>query len=244
MARGIFSELGGRAMPNFRNVLGGLLILSLPFELGGCPAAIVGGLAAAGGAGYTANQERGAGGSVDDFKIKTNIQNAWMKANPLMQTNLTINVYEGRTLLTGTAPTPEFRAQAKEIASQVPGVRTVYDEIEVSPPESAWDSTKDTWITSRVRTELAFNPDVRSVNYTIETANKSVYLIGSARSQAELDIATNAARTTPDVKRVVSYVEVRPGVPVAAKPGPPPTNAPSPAAPAAAPATAVEVEKL
>src|SRR5215469_1457512 len=156
-------------MPNFRNVLGGLLIVALPFALGGCPAAIVGGLAAAGGAGYTANQERGAGGSVDDFQIKTNIQNAWMKANPLMQTNLTINVYEGRTLLTGTAPTPEFRAQAKEIASQVPGVRTVYDEIEVSPPESAWDSTKDTWITSRVRTELAFNPDVRSVNYTIET---------------------------------------------------------------------------
>jgi hypothetical protein len=96
-----------------------------------------------------------------------------------------------------------------------------------------------------VRTELAFNPDVRSVNYTIETANKSVYLIGSARSQAELDIATNAARTTPDVKRVVSYVEVRPGVPVAAKPGAAPlANAPSPAAPAAAPATAVEVEKL
>ena len=232
-------------MPNFRNVLGGLLILSLPFALGGCPAAIVGGLAAAGGAGYTANQERGAGGSVDDFKIKTNIQNAWMKANPLMQTNLTINVYEGRTLLTGTAPTPEFRAQAKEIASQVPGVRTVYDEIEVSPPESAWDSTKDTWITSRVRTELAFNPDVRSVNYTIETANKSVYLIGSARSQAELDIATTVARTTPDVKRVVSYVDIRPGVPVAAQSAvPPPSSAPGPVAPSAAPATPVEVEKL
>jgi osmotically-inducible protein OsmY len=232
-------------MPNFRNVLGGLLILALPFALGGCPAAIVGGIAAAGGTGYAANQERGAGGSVDDFTIKTNIQSAWMKANPLMQTNLTITVYEGRTLLTGTAPTPEFKAQAKEIASRVPGVRTVYDEIEVSAPESAWESTKDTWITSRVRTELAFNPDVRSVNYTIETANKSVYLIGSARSQAELDIATNAARTTPDVKRVVSYVEIRPGVPVAAKPGPPPlANAPSPAAPAAAPATAVEVEKL
>jgi osmotically-inducible protein OsmY len=232
-------------MSNFRPMFGVVLILALPFALGGCPAAIVGGLAAAGGAGYAANQERGAGGSVDDFTIKTNIQSAWMKANPLMQTNLTITVYEGRTLLTGMAPTPEFKAQAKEIASRVPGVRTVYDEIEVSPPESAWDSTKDTWITSRVRTELAFNPDVRSVNYTIETTNKSVYLIGSARSQAELDIATNAARTTPDVKRVVSYVEVRPGVPVAAKPGAPPlANAPSPAAPAAAPATAVEVEKL
>ena len=219
-------------MPNFRRAFGVLLILALPFALGGCPAAIVGGLAAAGGAGYAANQERGTGGSIDDFTIKTNIQNAWLKTNPLMQRDLSVTVYEGRTLLTGAAPSPEFKAQAKEVASRVPGVRAVYDEIEVTASESAWESAKDTWITSRVRTELAFNPDIRSVNYTIETANKSVYMIGSARSQAELDIATNAARTTPDVKRVVSYVEVRPGMPVAAKPGAPPlANAPSRSSP-------------
>ena len=147
--------------------------------------------------------------------------------------------------MTGTAPTPEFKAQAKEVASRVPGVRAVYDEIEVAPDESAWDSAKDTWISSRVRTELAFNPNVRSVNYTVETVNQSVYLIGSARSQAELDIATTAARTTPDVKRVVSYVDIRPGVPVAARPAaPPPSSAPGPGAPAAAPTTPIEVDKL
>src|SRR5215472_2120931 len=232
-------------MSSFRQIIGSVIIVGLPVALGGCPAAIVAGLGAAGGAGYAANQERGTGGSVDDFKIKTNIQNAWLNTNPLMQRDLSVTVYEGRVLLTGAAPDPQFKAQAKEVASRVPGVRAVYDEIEVAPDESTWESAKDTWITSRVRTELAFNPNVRSVNYTIETVNKSVYLIGSARSQAELDTATNAARTTPEVKRVVSYVEVRPGVPVAAKPGaPPPANAPSPAAPAAAPATAVEVEKL
>ena len=229
----------------FRSIFGVVPILVLPLALGGCPAAIVGGVAAAGGAGYAANQERGAGGSVDDFKIKTNIQNAWLNTNPLMQRDLSVTVYEGRILLTGAAPDPQFKAQAKEVASRVPGVRAVYDEIEVTPPESTWESAKDTWITSRVRTELAFNPDVRSVNYAIETANKSVYLIGSARSQAELDIATTVARTTPDVKRVVSYVEIRPGVPVAAQPpASPQASGPGSAAPAAAPATRVEVEKL
>ena len=232
-------------MSCFRPIIGVVSILALPVVLGGCPAAIVAGLGAAGGAGYAANQERGAGGSVDDFTIKTNIQSAWLKTNPLMQTNLTVTVYEGRALLTGTAPTAEFKAQAKDVASQVPGVRMVYNEVEVSPPESAWDSTKDTWITSRVRTELTFNPDVRSVNYTIETANKSVYLIGSARSQAELDIATTVARTTPDVKRVVSYVDIRPGMPVAAQNTvPPPAGGSSPGAPTAAPTTPVEVQKL
>jgi len=232
-------------MSSLRSIIGGVLIVSLPIVLGGCPAAIVAGLGAAGGTGYAANQERGAGGSVDDFKIKTNIQNAWLNTNPLMQRDLSVTVYEGRILLTGAAPDPQFKAQAKEVASRVPGVRAVYDEIEVAPSESTWESAKDTWITSRVRTELAFNPDVRSVNYAIETANKSVYLIGSARSQAELDIATTVARTTPDVKRVVSYVEIRPGVPVAAQPpASPQASGPGSAAPAAAPATRVEVEKL
>jgi osmotically-inducible protein OsmY len=232
-------------MSSLRPIFGVGLILVLPLALGGCPAAIVGGLAAAGGAGYAANQERGAAGSVDDFSIKTNIQSAWLQTNPLMQRDLNATVYEGRTLLTGTAPTPEFKAQAKEVAGRVAGVRAVYDEIEVAPGESAWQSAKDTWITSRVRTELAFNANVRSVNYTIETVNQSVYLIGSARSQAELDIATTAARTTPDEKRVVSYVEIRPGVPVAAQPAAASaSSAPVAGAPTAAPATAVEAEKL
>ena len=131
--------------------------------------AIVGGLAAAGGAGYAANQERGVGGTANDFAIKTNIQSAWIKADPQMQADLNVTVYEGRTLLTGTAPTPEMKAQAQEVASRVPGVRAVYNEIEVAPPEGAWNSAKDAWITSRVRSDLVFDSHVRSVNYTVET---------------------------------------------------------------------------
>ena len=89
-------------------------------------------------------------------------------------------------------------------------------------------------------------PDIRSGNYTIETVNRSVYLIGSARSQAELDNATSIARNIPDVKRVVSYVEVRPGVPVAQQQplAPPPATAQGTTPPAAAPTTPVEAQKL
>jgi osmotically-inducible protein OsmY len=232
-------------MAGFRAINSVVPMLLLPIALGGCPLAIVGGLGAAGGAGYAANDERGVQGSVDDFAIKSNIQKAWTQANPLLET-LNINVYQGRILLTGAAPTPEAKAQAAEIASRVPGVRAVYNEIEVSPPETAWADAQDTWISSRLRTELAFTPDIRSGNYTIETVNGSVYLIGSARSQAELDNATSIARNIPDVKRVVSYVEVRPGVPVAQQQPSalPSTSAQGAAPPAAAPTTPVEAQKL
>jgi osmotically-inducible protein OsmY len=232
-----------------------LLGFGLTTGLTGCPLAIVGGVAAAGGAGYSANQERGVQGSVSDFSIKTNIQNAWMKTDLNLSPTIDVKVYEGRVLLTGTAANPERKLEAAEIARGIPGVRVVYNEIEVAPYEGVWDSTKDAWITSEVRSRLVFS-NVRSVNYTIETTNRSVYLIGSARSQAELNHATDLARRVPGVKRVVSYVEVRPGAPpgtqvagpvVAAPPpsysaGPP--SPPPEAPPVAAPTAPVEVQKL
>jgi osmotically-inducible protein OsmY len=232
-------------MGRFRHILCLVPTLALPIALGGCPLAIVGGLAAAGGAGYAANQERGVGGTVNDLTIKTNIQDAWLKANPLLQADLNVTVYEGRTLLTGIVPNAEMKSQAKELASRINGVRTVYDEIAVGPSEGAWEDVKDTWITAQVRSNLVFKGDVRSVNYTVETVDKSVYLIGSARSQAELDRVTDAARNVPYVKRVVSYVEIRPGAPATAQTAQPPASRAQAAdAPAAAPTTAVEAQKL
>lgn len=233
-------------MSELRAILCLVPALALPIVLGGCPLAIVGGLAAAGGAGYAANQERGVTGAFDDLTIKTNIQNAWLQVNPLMQRDFNITVYEGRTLLTGMSRNPELKNQAKQIASQIPGVRTIYDEIEVAPGEGAWQSVRDTWISAQIRSNLVFASQVRSVNYTIDTVNGSVYLIGSARTPSELDRVTAAARNVPYVKRVVSYVEIRPGAPVAAQPGapPPPSRAQAPEAPTAAPPTAVEVQKL
>lgn len=232
-----------------------LLGLGLTAELTGCPLAIVGGIAAAGGAGYTANQERGVQGTVSDFTIKTNIQNAWMKTDLNLSPTTDVTVYQGRVLLTGTAANPERKMEAAEIARGIPGVRVVYNEIEVTPYEGVWNSTKDAWLTSEVRSRLVFS-NVRSVNYKIETANRSVYLIGSARSPAELEHATDLARRVPGVKRVVSYVEVRPGAPpdtqvagpVVATPPPSysaaPPEAPLETPPTASPTAPVEVQKL
>jgi osmotically-inducible protein OsmY len=230
---------------NFRLVPQLVLSLGLSFSLGGCPLAIVGGIVAAGGAGYAANQERGVNGTADDFVIKTNVETAWAKAEPELPTNLSVTVYEGRSLLTGTAATPQIKAEAGDIASRVRGVRAVYDEIEVAPGETAWNSAKDAWITAQVRSDLVFS-NIKSVNYAVETVDYSVYLIGSASSQTELDHATDLARNVPGVRRVVSYVEIRPGAPPGSQPpGPPPAaSVPGPDAPVAAPTTPVEVQKL
>lgn len=217
-------------MANYRTVLGLALGLGSIAGLGGCAS--------------------GVGGTVDDFALKANVEAALAEADPQMLAAPDVTVYDGRALLTGTAPSPQLKAGLAQAAGQVPGVRKVYDEIEVAPPESPWSSAQDAWITSQVKSDLVFNRDVRSVNYAIETVDHSVYLIGSASSQAEIDDATNTARYVPGVKRVVSFVEIRPGAaPGGSAPYPaaapyPSSSGPAPDMPGAAPTTPVEVQKL
>ena len=153
----------------------------------------------------------------------------------------------------------QTRAQAEQIARRTEGVAGVYNEIQVAPTEDPLQTAKDSWITARVRSDLMFDPDVRSGNYTIETDRQSVYLMGSARSQVELDRATQLARYVPGVERVVSYVDVRygepnGGVPATAQAGPPlqgpwthPSGAGSYAPPLSGPSPSnapIQVQKL
>jgi osmotically-inducible protein OsmY len=227
--------------------LAGMLALpaGLPLALGGCDGGLIlGGLAIAASGGYVAAQERGVDGAATDFAIKTDIAKAFTSTDPQLQAGVTTNVYQGRVLLTGRVPTPELKATAVQIAGRTHDVRAVYDEIELAPAERFWDSAQDTWISARVRAEMVADPGIRSVNYTVDTENGSVFLIGSARSQEELDRATRIARYVPGVKRVVSYVELRSGAPIAAGAMPPPVAAAPPGQPAAAPRAPVEVQKL
>jgi osmotically-inducible protein OsmY len=175
--------------------------LVLPVALSGCAGAlIVGGLAAAGTGGYAAGQERGIGGAVSDLQIETDVETAFAGTDPGLKGGIMTTVYDGRVLLAGRVGTQEMKAQAVQLASRIAGVRALYDEVEVGLPRDTWDATKDAWITARLRSEFMLDAEIRSGNYTIETENGSVYLIGSAHSQAELDRATRIARYIPGVQ--------------------------------------------
>jgi osmotically-inducible protein OsmY len=121
---------------------------------------------------------------------------------------LSTSVSEGRALVTGKVQDPEMRVEAIKLAWQVEGVKEVINEIEVVNTSSITDSARDFWITTQLRGHITFDKDIRSINYSIDTVNGTVYLMGIARTQAELDRVTNHARNLAYVKRVVSYVRV------------------------------------
>ena len=74
--------------------------------------------------------------------------------------------------MAGTVATPQMKTHAAELASRVPGIKTLYDDVELAPPRAAWDATKDAWITARIRSELMLDLDIRSANYTIDNSER------------------------------------------------------------------------
>ncbi len=125
-----------------------------------------------------------------------------------MFAKLDLTVNEGRVLITGIVQNPEARVEAVRLAWQPKGVKQVINEIRVDKSEGFTGYARDTWITARLRTAITFDKHISSINYTIDTVAGTVYLMGAAQSQAELDRVTRTARTIPDVKRVVSYVRI------------------------------------
>jgi osmotically-inducible protein OsmY len=158
--------------------------------------------------GVAASQERGIVTSAKDSAISVQIQELWFRTNYEMFGKLSTSVSEGRALLTGKVQDPEMRVEAVKLAWQVDGIAEVINEIEVVNTGSLADSARDFWITTQLRGRLTFDKDIRSINYSIDTVNGTVFLMGIARNQAELDRVTNHARNLAYVRRVVSYVRV------------------------------------
>lgn len=181
----------------------GLLLLS------GCTPL---GIAAGAGAtvGVAAAQEGGIGGAVSDATIRVKIFDAWFRNDVELYRRLGMTVREGRVLVTGTVPTPDDRVEAIRLVWQVDGVQQVINEVRVDEQGATVGSyAQDTWITGNIKALIMFDKQVQSINYTVETVGATVYLMGIAQTQSELDRVINHARNTKYVKNVVSYVRVR-----------------------------------
>jgi osmotically-inducible protein OsmY len=172
--------------------------------MSGCAPLIVGGAATT--AVVAASQPRGLGGAISDTEIQAQINHFWFQHSVDLHSRLSTNVNQGTVLLTGRAKDPEMRLDAVRLAWQANGVKEIINEIVVDDGSTLTDSARDTWIGTQLRSKLMFDRDISSINYSIETVNGVVYLMGNARDPAELERVTGHARSLPYVKRVVSYV--------------------------------------
>ena len=183
-------------------------IASLPALLPACTP--VGAAVGAGAVvGVATVEERGVGGTAKDLAIRVEINDLWFKRDLGMYNALRLQVYEGRVLVTGTLPNEGLKDEAIKLAWQPPGVREVIDEVQMQPGGGIEAFARDNWIVTQLKAKLLFASEVTSINYSLESSDGIVYVIGLAQDQRELERVLEIARNTSYVKKVVNYALIK-----------------------------------
>jgi osmotically-inducible protein OsmY len=157
----------------------------------------------------TAAQERPLSKAVSDAQIRTEINYAWSTHDLALYRKVNLSVIEGRVVLTGSVINPQTRIDAARMAWQADGVRDVINEIQVENWSGVLDRGRDEWIQAKIKSRLLVDSGVMSINYTIDCVNGTVYVMGIAQNQGELDRVINHVRDTAYVHSVVSYVRLK-----------------------------------
>lgn len=187
-----------------------LVLLAVAAASAGASGCATAALGAAASVGVYALQDRTIGEGIDDAAASQQVKLRLLAADGAAFQEVDVEVANGSLLLSGAAPTQEHRQMAETIARSVGSIDRVYNEIVVGAPSSFARSAQDEMITAQIRARLTASPAVRAINVNIETFHGNVYLLGTARDDTELRRAAEIASIVPGVRRVVSFMQVRP----------------------------------
>jgi osmotically-inducible protein OsmY len=146
----------------------------------------------------------------DDLGIKASILKAFAEEAKGLLVDVNTDVYGGEVMLTGSVKKSEDRRKAVELARRAEGVKTLYDEIQVTEEGGFSASAKDLGIELKLKANLLGASGVGSINLRWRSVNGIVYYIGQVYSPEELDKVMSITRTVDGVKNIVSHIRIKP----------------------------------
>jgi len=180
--------------------------------------------------GKKAFEDRTTSDQVTDTKLAASITTDLTAKDKSLLLDVSTDVWEQRVLLTGAVSDPHVKEEIAAMVRADARVRQLYDEILIVSPEEQEKRRKaaqekeegepkkegfsqtvnDFWIETKISARLLTDPEARSVNFRWRSVRNTVYLIGRARSEAELQRVLEICKSVDGVIAVKSYVEVRP----------------------------------
>lgn len=158
-----------------------------------------------------------AGQRLDDATITAEVKARILADETSRGININVDTSNGSVTLRGTAPTEAAKLRAEAIAADVDGVKQVNNDLligdsSVNPQTAtakARDAAKDgaaaasdSWITSKVKTQLLADDDVKGSDITVSTTDGIVTLSGVVSTESMRRQATAIASKVEGVKKV------------------------------------------
>ncbi|UWZ92827.1 divisome-associated lipoprotein YraP [[Pasteurella] aerogenes] len=181
-------------------IIGGAILLQ------GCVTATVAGITSVGAvATKVATDPRSVGTQVDDETLEEKVLSA-IRSDEQIKSEARINVvsYSGRVLLIGQVPDENLKEIATSLAKGVEGINdnNVYNEIRTAQPITVGQISKDSWITTQVKSKMLVDSAVKTSDIKAITEDGEVFLMGHV-TQDQGNSAAEIARNVAGVKKVV-----------------------------------------
>ena len=157
---------------------------------------------AAGTAAYISSDERSVTEQFDDGKISSEALDAINQLN-IARGDLRINLItnSGYLLVLGQVNDAQTKDNISESLAQVEGIKEVYNQLRIQRPIDFAQQSKDTWITTKVKSQFTSDDRVNPLKIKVITENGEVFLIAKIDSKMA-KYATNIARNVDGVKKV------------------------------------------
>jgi osmotically-inducible protein OsmY len=206
-------------------LLTGLMVLGLQ----GCSSMVT-------SSGMAIWEERSKEDQIADGEIDSGIAERLGAVGNEHLSDLDVDVYEGRVMLTGTVEAPGYIQEAASLVQADGRIKAFYNHVQQVSAEVLErrrqakekgettvieeQSVTDSWIELKIKTSLMTTQDVASSNYRWRSVLNHVYLIGRARSKAEQALLLATIGVIDGVTGVTHHVEIKPGKEGAEKPRP------------------------
>jgi osmotically-inducible protein OsmY len=184
--------------------LGKIFIAALAvMQLSSCAVVAVGGVAATA---TVMADRRTPGVQAIDKGIELEANNALGKK---FGDNAHINVtsFNQKVLLTGEVKDADIKAEAGVYVKAMKNARSVYNELIIGPNSSYTSRANDSYLESKIKTQMVFTEKLPSNSMDIVAEGSSVYLMGIL-TQGEADLAKKIASNTNGVKDVYVFFDI------------------------------------
>lgn len=141
-----------------------------------------------------------------DDRIESSAKESYVFKTYLMGDDVKFQSKNGVVTLTGTVSEESHKALAEETVANLPGVKSVDNELAVKGEVPAERS--DAWLMAKVKTTLLFHRSVSGLATEVMVKDGVVTLRGEATSKAQKDLATEYAKDVEGVKDVNNEMTV------------------------------------
>jgi osmotically-inducible protein OsmY len=180
-------------------------LLAVGVLCAGCPAMLIT-TGATTAAGILAD-DRSLAEQTSDLGLKEQIERALVDESATLAGSVNVDVFLGRVMLTGVVADERDRLTAARIARRIAGEREVHDDIEIGTGGVA-SAAENVAANKALGLQLLGDEGIASQSLLHRVVNGTAFIMGEAKSEAQIETVRAAALQAPGVSRVVTHIVV------------------------------------